>query len=225
MNGIHDLGGMDGMGPVVREENEPVFHAQWERRMFANTLAMLAAGYFRTDEIRRAVELIPPGDYLRSSYYERWLAGLTTLLLEKDVLTPDELETGRSLRNEGGMALPPLPKEAAEFAMTNPMPANVDVEFPTRFAVGEPVVTRNMNPLHHTRIRGMSAASAAPSMKCNRSFCCRTQMLTVARINPSASIRLGFPRGNSGAMKRLTGIPSTSTCSTATWNPRSNVSA
>jgi nitrile hydratase len=152
MNGIHDLGGMDGMGPVVREENEPVFHAQWERRMFANTLAMLAAGYFRTDEIRRAVELIPPGDYLRSSYYERWLAGLTTLLLEKDVLTPDELETGRSLRNEGGMALPPLPKEAAEFAMTNPMPANVDVEFPTRFAVGEPVVTRNMNPLHHTRI-------------------------------------------------------------------------
>jgi nitrile hydratase len=152
MNGIHDLGGMDGMGPVVREENEPVFHAQWERRIFANTLAMLAAGYFRTDEIRRAVELIPPGDYLRSSYYERWLAGLTTLLLEKDVLTPDELETGQSLRHEGGMALPSLPKEAAEFAMTNPMPANVDVEFPTRFAVGDTVVTRNMNPLHHTRI-------------------------------------------------------------------------
>ena len=152
MNGIHDLGGMDGMGPVLREDNEPVFHDEWESRVFANTLAMLAAGYFSTDEIRRAIELIPPEDYLRFSYYERWLAGLTTLMLEKDVLTPDELESGQSLRGEGGTALPPLAKEAAEFAMSNPMPVNVDVDIPPRFAVGDPVVTRNMNPLHHTRI-------------------------------------------------------------------------
>ncbi len=140
------------MGPVLREDNEPVFHDEWESRVFANTLAMMAAGYFSTDEIRRAIELIPPDDYLRSSYYERWLAGLRMLMLEKDVLTPDELESGQSLRGEGGTALPPLPKEAAEFAMSNPMPANVDVDIPPRFAVGDPVVTRNMNPLHHTRI-------------------------------------------------------------------------
>lgn len=140
------------MGPVVREDNEPVFHAEWESRVFANTLAMLAAGYFSTDEIRRAIELIPPEDYLHFSYYERWLAGLTMLMLEKDVLTQDELDSGQSVRVEGGTALPPLPKEAAEFAMTNPMPANVDVDIPPRFAVGDSVVTRNMNPLHHTRI-------------------------------------------------------------------------
>ena len=140
------------MGPVVREDNEPVFHHEWESRVFANTLAMLAAGYFSTDEIRRAIELIPPEDYLRSSYYERWLVGLTTLMLEKDVLTRDELESGQSLRSEGGTALPPLPKEAAEFAMSNPMPVNVDVDIPPRFGVGDPVVTRNMNPLHFTRI-------------------------------------------------------------------------
>ncbi len=152
MNGIHDLGGMDGMGPVVREDNEPVFHHEWDSRVFANTLAMMAAGYFSTDEIRRAIELIPPDDYLSSSYYERWLAGLSMLMLEKDVLTLDELESGRSLRGEAGTALPPLPKEAAEFAMSNPMPVNVDVDIPPRFAVGDPVVTRNMNPLHHTRI-------------------------------------------------------------------------
>ncbi|MGI9344111.1 MAG: nitrile hydratase subunit beta [Gammaproteobacteria bacterium] len=152
MNGIHDLGGMDGMGAVVREKNEPVFHADWERSVFAHTLAMLAAGYFRTDEVRRAIELIPPAQYLESSYYERWLVGLTMLMLEKDVLTADELESGRSMRGDGGTALPPLPKEAAEFAMTNPMPANVDVDAPTRFAVGDAVITRNMNPTHHTRI-------------------------------------------------------------------------
>lgn len=152
MNGIHDLGGMDGLGPVVREENEPVFHDDWERSVFANTLAMLAAGYFRTDEIRRAIELIPPADYLEQSYYEHWLEGLTMLLLEKDVLTPEELENGKSLRTEGGNVLPPLPKEAAQFAMTNPMPANVDADIPSRFAVGDPVVTKNMNPVNHTRI-------------------------------------------------------------------------
>ena len=140
------------MGPVVREDNEPVFHDEWESRVFANTLTMLAAGYFSTDEIRRAIELIPPEDYLHFSYYERWLAGLTMLMLEKDVLTQDELDSGQSVRVEGGTALPPLPKEAAEFAMTNPMPANVDVDISPRFAVGDSVVTRNMNPLHHTRI-------------------------------------------------------------------------
>ena len=152
MNGIHDLGGMDGLGPVVREENEPVFHEEWESRVFANVLAMLAAGYFRTDEIRRAIELIAPEEYLRSSYYERWLTGLVALMLEKDVLTAEEIETGESLRQEGGTRLPPLPKEAAEFAMTNPMPANLDVDIPARFAAGDTVRTRNMNPLHHTRI-------------------------------------------------------------------------
>lgn len=152
MNGIHDLGGMDGLGPVVREDDEPVFHGEWEARVFANTLAMLAAGYFKTDEIRRAIELIPPEEYLRSSYYERWLTGLTALMIEKDVLTDEELSSGTSLRSEGGTVLPPLPREAAEFAMTNPLPANVDVDIPARYAVGDVVLTKNMNPEHHTRI-------------------------------------------------------------------------
>lgn len=152
MNGIHDLGGMDNIGPVVREENEPVFHADWEGKVFANTLAMLAAGYFKTDEIRRAIEWIPPAQYLQSSYYERWLLGLSMLLVEKDIVTQEELDTGRSRRQEGGMTLPPLPKEAAEFVMTNPVPASLDVDIAPRFAVGDPVMTRNINPLNHTRI-------------------------------------------------------------------------
>ena len=150
-NGVHDLGGMDNLGPVEVEENEPVFHENWERRVFCLTLAMLAAGYFKTDEIRRAVEGMPADEYLGTSYYEHWIAGLTALMLEKGVLTREELETGKSRRSDG-MALPPLPKEAAQFALFNPIPASVDAEIPARFAVGDRVRTRNMHPPHHTRI-------------------------------------------------------------------------
>lgn len=150
-NSVHDLGGMDNIGPVVVEENEPVFHEVWEQRVFGLTLAMMAAGYFRTDEIRRAIEDMPADEYLGTSYYEHWLAGLTALMLEKGVLTPEELDTGKSQRGDG-MRLPPLPREAAQYAMSNPMPANVDAERPARFAVGDRVRTRNMHPKHHTRI-------------------------------------------------------------------------
>ena len=152
MNGIHDLGGMDNVGSLDREENEPVFHAEWEGRVFANLLATLAAGYFKVDEIRRAIEWIPPAQYLQSSYYERWLLGLSMLLLEKDVVTQEELDTGQSLRQEGGTVLPPLPIEGAQFVMTQPVPTNLDIDIAPRFAVGDPVLTRNINPLHHTRI-------------------------------------------------------------------------
>ena len=150
-NSVHDLGGMDNMGPVIVEENEPVFHEDWERRVFSLTLATLAAGYFRTDEIRRTIEDMLADEYLSTSYYEHWLAGLTALMLEKDVLTPAELASGKSQRDRG-MRLPPLPKEAAQFAMTNPLPANVDADVQARFKVGDRVHARNMHPMHHTRI-------------------------------------------------------------------------
>lgn len=151
MNGIHDIGGMDNIGPLDREENEPVFHEDWERLIFADTLAMLGAGYFKTDEIRSAIEWMPPADYLNASYYEKWLYGLSALLVDKNVITEAELDAGRSL-GEGDMRLPPLPKEAAEFVMTNPVPAGADVDVPPRFQVGDEILTRNINPRHHTRL-------------------------------------------------------------------------
>ncbi|MFQ6017251.1 MAG: hypothetical protein ACE5KF_03580 [Kiloniellaceae bacterium] len=92
MNGIHDLGGMDGLGPIDYEENEPVFHADWERRAFALTLAMGYYGAWNLDTSRHARERMPPADYLRASYYERWLHGLETLLAEKGLLTREELD-------------------------------------------------------------------------------------------------------------------------------------
>lgn len=151
MTVVADLGGRPDMGPVKVEQNEPVFHEDWERRMYALCLATLATGYFCTDEIRRAVEEIPEDEYFRASYYERWLKAVQAMLIEKDVLTREEVDTGHSQRDEGNR-LPPLPKEAALFAMTHPMRADLDIDLPPRFAVGDAVVTRNTDPAHHTRL-------------------------------------------------------------------------
>ena len=69
MNGIHDLGGMQGFGPIEREENEPVFHADWERRIFALLNLTIAAGQYHVDEIRHSIERMAPADYLTTPYY------------------------------------------------------------------------------------------------------------------------------------------------------------
>jgi nitrile hydratase len=152
MDGIHDLGGMDNIGAIEREANEPVFHEDWERRIVANTLAIIGSGYFKTDEIRRALEWMPPVDYLQASYYEKWLFGLTVLLIEKDVLTAEELDARRVLRREGGRVLPPVSKEQMRYALTQRIPMSLDLDIAPRFRTGDRVLTRNLHPSHHTRL-------------------------------------------------------------------------
>src|SRR5258707_9921153 len=85
MNGVHDMGGMHGMGPIALEANEPVFHERWEARTIALTRAVGACGKWNIDAQRHSLERIPPAEYLRMSYYERWLAGLVTLLAESEI--------------------------------------------------------------------------------------------------------------------------------------------
>lgn len=92
MNGVHDLGGEQGHGPINPETNEPVFHADWEKRAFAMFFATFAGGMLNVDEFRYAIERMEPAEYLRSSYYEHWLHTYETLLTEKGILTRDELE-------------------------------------------------------------------------------------------------------------------------------------
>lgn len=152
MNGIHDLGGMDNLGAVYVEPNEPVFHHAWERKVFGFAIALLGARYFRLDEVRRAGEWMPPADYLRAPYYEGWLFGLTTLLLEKDILTRAELDEGRSLRQDGGTLLPALQPAMAEYIMNNPIPTRIDAAIAPRFRPGDPVITKNINTTGHTRL-------------------------------------------------------------------------
>src|SRR5262245_40076337 len=135
MDGIHDLGGMQGFGPVIVEKDEPVFHNAWERVVFGVVAAMSAHRPYNTDAYRHAIERMDPTYYLASSYYEHWLTGLATLLVERAVVTRAELEA-----KAGGHF--PLSQEA-RFHVPPPAPT------PTapRFAVGDQVVVRNVHPL------------------------------------------------------------------------------
>lgn len=151
MNGAQDLGGMMGFGPVAPEAGEPVFHAEWERRAFALTLAMGFTGHWNIDMARRVRESIPPARYLSSSYYQIWLEGLEALLLERGLLTPAELAAGRSLApGAQGVAAVPAARVAALLERGGPTerpPAS-----PARFAPGDAVRARVMHPQHHTRL-------------------------------------------------------------------------
>jgi nitrile hydratase len=152
MNGIHDLGGMHNMGLLEHAEHEPVFHHDWERKVFSHAVALLGAGYFKLDEVRRVSEWMPPEQYLTTPYYEGWLFGVTALLLEKNIVTAEELEAGRSLRQDGGWVLPAFPKAAAEYVMNNPIPSRLEVDVAARFRPGDAIVTRNHHGPNHTRL-------------------------------------------------------------------------
>ncbi len=91
MDGIHDLGGLEGLGPIEYEADEPVFHTEWERRCFAITIAAGALGRWNIDMSRYARETMDPATYLASSYYEHWLHGLERLLVDKGLLTEQEI--------------------------------------------------------------------------------------------------------------------------------------
>jgi nitrile hydratase len=92
MNGIHDMGGMHGLGPIEREENEPVFHHTWERRAFALNMAAGFLGEWNIDMSRYAREQMPAAEYLATSYYEHWLWSLERRLVDKGLLTQAEID-------------------------------------------------------------------------------------------------------------------------------------
>ena len=90
MNGVHDLGGMHGLGPIERERDEPLFHDEWEKRVFALFFGIAPHGFYNLDEFRHAIERMGAREYLDSSYYEHWLAAYETLLIEKGAISSEE---------------------------------------------------------------------------------------------------------------------------------------
>lgn len=88
---INDVGGLTGFAPVVPEQDEPPFHADWEAHVFAINSALIKRGVYTLDEFRDAVERIPPGRYLASSYYEKWFSAIANLLVAKGVLAQEEI--------------------------------------------------------------------------------------------------------------------------------------
>ncbi len=152
MNGAHDLGGMMGFGPVDAEPGEPVFHADWESRVLAVTLAMGALGEWSIDVARQARESQPPAQYLISSYYQIWLAGLEKLMAARGLASAGELASGWA----GGPARPtkhpPLAAANVAKAMTAGSPYERPAPAPVRFKRGDKVMTKNINPTGHTRL-------------------------------------------------------------------------
>ena len=127
-------------GPVDAEENEPVFHGDWEKRIFALTLAAGALGQWNIDRSRSARESQPPAQYLANSYYQTWLAGLETLLVSSGLLTAEELASGKAagpLSNE--LAGRVLRREVVEPAMRRGDNFRMDEAPPAAFQVGHVV--------------------------------------------------------------------------------------
>jgi nitrile hydratase subunit beta len=156
MNGAHDMGGMHGFGPVVREENEPVFHADWEKTVFMLSRATRVQGIINIDESRHGIERMPPADYLAASYYERWLASLERNLVEKGVITQAELDARvRLLVQQPDAPLPQRENPELIALLTAPSSARdlYQREGPApRFAEGQAVRARNEHPTGHTRL-------------------------------------------------------------------------
>jgi hypothetical protein len=89
---INDVGGMAGFPAIVEEPEEPRFHEDWEAHVFALNGALIKRGVYNLDEFRDAQERLPVAQFLGSSYYERWFAAISTLLVERGVAAPGELE-------------------------------------------------------------------------------------------------------------------------------------
>ncbi len=151
MNGVHDMGGMHGMGPIQCEKNEPVFHARWEARAFALRRAAGAWRKWNIDASRYERELIPAAEYLRMSYYERWHASLVELLVKSGLVTRAEVESGRPAPGSP-KATPPLTADKVPSMLRNGALASRDVPVVPRFQVGQRVRARNMHPTGHTRL-------------------------------------------------------------------------
>jgi nitrile hydratase len=155
MNGVHDMGGMHGLGPIQVEPNEPWFHHEWERRAFAITLAAGALGEWNIDMSRHARERMPGARYLAATYYERWLWGLERLLIERGVVPQAEIDARMAdaqapVKRVGHPRL--LTADRVEPTLRQGLTARAGQELPAPFRKGDRVVAKKLNPVGHTRL-------------------------------------------------------------------------
>ncbi|HZS93848.1 MAG TPA: nitrile hydratase subunit beta [Chloroflexota bacterium] len=143
MNHVHDMGGRTDFGPIAIEPDEPLFHAEWERRVMGLVRTTVDKRY-NWDEFRFAIERLDPPVYLGASYYERWLSALERFLIEKGVVGEAELRE----RTAGTAPRPGLPHPGSGALWT------YQAETPKRFEPGDEVVARTIDPVGHTRLPG-----------------------------------------------------------------------
>ena len=156
VNGVHDLGGTDSVGPVVIPENEPVFRAEWEKAAFATFASCFRAGLFGVDQFRLGIELMPPGEYLLSNYYEHWVHTAEHYGVKAGVIDPADLEarTRHYLENPDA----PLPERSdpellafVDAAVRGGAPPRRESDKVAAFKVGDIVTVIASSPRGHTR--------------------------------------------------------------------------
>jgi len=147
------MGGMHGMGPVKAEPEatEPVFHAAWEGRVYGINSALRALRKWNLDTWRYQIEELPPADYLRMTYYEKWLTINEQLLVKHGLISATELKSGKA---EDGLAktVTPYTAEVARTRMSRGVASNIDPSVKPKFRVGQPMKALNLNPTLHTRL-------------------------------------------------------------------------
>ena len=152
MNGVHDMGGMHGMGPIRHEVNEPTFHERWEGRVYALARVLRTrSGPWNLDAFRHGMEVLPPVDYLRMSYYEKWLAWMVTTVVAAGDVTQTEIESGRPAAGSPRKAVLVAP-EAVSAMVDRRASARRAVAVAPRFTSGQRVRARNAHPTGHTRL-------------------------------------------------------------------------
>ena len=151
MDGVHDMGGMDGFGKVEPEPNEPVFHHRWEGRVLAMSRAIGVFRAWTIDTSRYAIESLAPSIYLTRAYCEKWFLRNQQLLIERGLIDADEVAAGRALRpaksmKRGRFTLADVETVTRRGSYGRPAPA------PARFKIGDRVCTKNIYPRTHTRL-------------------------------------------------------------------------
>lgn len=153
MNGVHDMGGMQCFGAVNPESDEPLFHAEWESRVLAMTLAMGATGTWNLDESRHARESLPADYYLSAGYYRIWLSALEQLLLNHGLVSTEELTSGQ-MEEAAREVKRILKAENVPAVLADGAPVTRDPQAPAQFVIGDQVVVKNLHAKTHTRMPG-----------------------------------------------------------------------
>ena len=158
MNGVHDMGGMHGFGPIDIEADEPTFHDEWEGRVYGMVTSIREEhdvyGPFGS---RHYIENIPPAQYLASSYYEKWMLALETALVSKGLLTTEELDARtRQLSDDPSAEVArrddPDLAERVRQRIYKPQPLEQRASTEPLFSAGDVIMVRNIHPVGHTRL-------------------------------------------------------------------------
>jgi nitrile hydratase beta subunit len=169
MNGVHDMGGMHGMGPLEHPQNEPAFHAPWEGRVFALRRAMGAWRKWNIDASRHAIEQLPASQYLSQSYFQRQFEALLQMLVAAGFVTQQEIAGGRALMPQN-TATPAMSVDSAAALIGKGVPCDREIIVTAFFEIGQAVHTRNLNPTGHTRLPRYARDKIGTIDRCHGAF-------------------------------------------------------